>query len=442
MIESIIGVNMGNKSKRTKTILSILVGSSVAIPIVCLPLGLRDGSSAALKVRRAYADTFPEREGEEYYAEVQKPETEEWALDKIDDDAAQSILNGGTIKSTYLDGHEPVENASHEFDDVPSYTVFQQYDSSGLPIELVDPQYFAPADEDLYIKADQSILKEYPDMDSKTVTKLVTSDMVKRIGVGDQWSKIRTEDGQEGYVLSNTLSYEMVWLAIDRTVWVDTGSLMLRAEPSTESEILATLYDEQKLHCVEISDKWFHVFTMDGQEGYVYISFTTETPPPTPTPTPTPVPRNSSSGGGGGGGGGSGSSRSYEGGSYVAPAITGQNGDSAAMVAEAMLGKPYVWGASSSSACDCSGLVCFAYRQLGVELPHYSVSLCEVGASVSREDIQRGDIVCWHRGNGYCHHVGIYVGGGMCIDARCASDGICYDSLDMHPILTIRRIFG
>ena len=36
----------------------------------------------------------------------------------------------------------------------------------------------------------------------------------------------------------------MVWVAIERDVWVDADSLTLRAEPSTESEVLATLVND------------------------------------------------------------------------------------------------------------------------------------------------------------------------------------------------------
>ncbi len=423
-----------------KTITAIAVAASVAIPLLCLPIGTSQIVSASSKVRKAYDKAFPsEKKADEILVEdwalVGSEGGEQGGSQEIPDGLID-LSNGGTVQATYLDGQGPSSYESHEFDDVPAFTVYQQYDSAGLPKELIDPQYFAPCEEDLYIKADQSILKELPDMDSSTVAQLVTSDMVTRIGVGDQWSKIRTEDGQEGYVLSNTLSYEMVWIAIDRYVWVDTGSLMLRAEPSTESEIVKTLYDEQKLHCVEISDKWFHVFTMDGQEGYVYISFTTQTPPPTPTPTP--VPRRSSGGGGGssGGGGGGGGRRGGT------PVISGVNPESVVSICESMLGVPYVWNGESADGVDCSGLVVYTYRQLGVGLPHFADSIASCGQEVSRADIRPGDVVCYDYGGGYCGHVGIYVGGGQVIHASNSRGNVRYAGIDMMSVLTIRRMIS
>jgi len=429
MLKSLIGIIM-KKSNARKYILSIIVCFSVAFPIVGLPLGVREGTSPSLAVRRAYADTFPEEAVEE--EEVIEEEEE------VDDEMIDFLMNGGTISATYNDDYEESSSDS-EYGDVPAYTVYQEYDEAGLKIELLDPLYFAPDETQYYIKAPDSIIKEEPDMSSVTIQPIAMGEGVIRIGIGDSWSKIRTEDGVEGYVLTDTLSYEMVWQAIYRDVWVDTDSLTLRSEPSTESEVVATLPDETHLVCDSVADKWYHVTTNSGLEGYVYISYTTQTPPPTPTFTPTPAPVSSSNGGGGGSSGGGGTDYSQVvGGTYV---NTGNNGQTIANIAESMLGVSYVWGASSSSAVDCSGLVCYCYNELGVSLPHYSQSLCSVGVSVSREDVQPGDIVCWDTGGGYCGHVGIYVGGGQCIDARGVNYGVVYGDIDRHPIVTIRRVF-
>ena len=419
-------------NKALRALLAIIVSASVAVPILTLPLGTRDGISPALKVRRAYAATFPEEEieGEEI----------------IDDGRVvdEDIANGGTISATYTDGYDP-SGSTGSFSDVTTYTVYQAYDQSGLKIELLDPMYFAPDDSTYYIQTQDTIIKEEPYMDSMTIQSIPMGEGVTRIGIGDSWSKIRTRDGVEGYVLTGSLSYEMVWQDIDCIVWVDTDSLILRAEADTSSEMLATLYDEDRLRCVAVADKWYKVITEDGLEGYVYMSYTTTQPPPTPTPTPTPVPPPPSNGGGGGGGGGGSSGggtgvdyNQVVGGTYE---NVGNNGQTIANIAQSMLGVSYVWGACSSSAVDCSGLVCYCYDQLGVSLPHQSQSLCSVGVPVAREDVQPGDIVCWDTGGGYCGHVGIYIGGGQCIDARGRAWGVVWGDIDRHPIVTIRRIF-
>ena len=430
-----IGVTMNNNVNRSRitagrALLSVLVSASVTVPIVCLPIGMREGTSPALQVRRAYAATFPEEETEEIEEPVEEREVD------------QDILNGGTITASYAEGYEPDQTCS-EYRDVPSYTVYQSYDQSGLKVELLDPMYFAPDDTTYYIEDQGTIIKEEPYMDSLTLEAIPVGEGVQRIAYGDSWSKIRTRDGVEGYVLTDNLSYTMVWQDIDRIVWVDADSLILRSGPSTEDEMIATLYKDDRLRCIGIADKWFRVITEDGTEGYVYVSYTTENPPPTPTPTPTPVPPSNNGGGGGGGGSSSGGGTGVDYNQVVDRTYenVGNNGQTIANIAQSMIGVSYVWGASSSTAVDCSGLVCYCYNQLGVSLPHQSQSLCSVGAPVAREDVQPGDIVCWDTGGGYCGHVGIYIGDGQCIDARGRAWGVVWGDIDRHPIVTIRRIY-
>lgn len=415
---------MLKQETRNKSILALLVCASIALPIVALPIGVREDVNSAIRVRAAYDEVFPEEEVE---PELSPEEVEA----QFSDADYQFFLNGGTISSTYDGEYQPMYTDT-EYQDVAAYTVSQALDEAGLPIELLDPLYFAPDETTYYIAAPDSILKEKPDMSSITLQTLDYADEVTRIAIGDTWSMIRTEDGAEGYVLTASLSYEMVWVAVDRTVWVDTGSLTIRAEASVDSENIGTLYRNDRLHVIGLSDKWYHVVTPDGTEGYVYRSYTTQTAPPTPTPRPSRTGNGGRGGGsssGGGGGGGGGGWVSY-----------GTNGYTIASIAESMVGTPYVWGASSSSAVDCSGLVCYAYAQLGVALPHYSGSLTSVGVSVPRDQVMPGDIICWDSG-GYCGHVGIYVGNGMAVDARGRAWGTVYGSIDRSSIMTIRRIF-
>ena len=94
------------------------------------------------------------------------------------------------------------------------------------------------------------------------------------------------------------------------------------------------------------------------------------------------------------------------------------NGDSigvqALRAALTRVGDPYVWGAAGPSAFDCSGLVVWAYAQIGISLQHFTGDLWNEGEHISRSQLQPGDLVFFFADLG---HVGIYIGNGMMIDA-------------------------
>jgi cell wall-associated NlpC family hydrolase len=89
-------------------------------------------------------------------------------------------------------------------------------------------------------------------------------------------------------------------------------------------------------------------------------------------------------------------------------------GARAAAIALRAVGVPYRWGgASPTGGFDCSGLVYWAYGRLGIELPHSSYALHELGRPVPRSKMKAGDLL-FFSGLG---HVGIYIGHGRMVHA-------------------------
>ena len=97
-------------------------------------------------------------------------------------------------------------------------------------------------------------------------------------------------------------------------------------------------------------------------------------------------------------------------------------------IAMQYLGVPYVWGGSSPSGFDCSGLVVYVFAQAGRPgLPHYTGALWNMGYAVSYSSLQAGDLVFFYGGG----HMGIYIGGGQFIHAPHTGDVVKIS--DMSP---------
>jgi cell wall-associated NlpC family hydrolase len=93
----------------------------------------------------------------------------------------------------------------------------------------------------------------------------------------------------------------------------------------------------------------------------------------------------------------------------------------------AQRGKPYVWAASGPGSFDCSGLVQYAYAAAGISLPHSSSAQASMGQSVSRADLQPGDLVAFYSP---VSHIGIYIGNGMMVHAPTSGDVVKVASID------------
>lgn len=87
----------------------------------------------------------------------------------------------------------------------------------------------------------------------------------------------------------------------------------------------------------------------------------------------------------------------------------------AVQAAEREIGVPYVWGGDTPAGFDCSGLVMWAYAQVGISLPHYSGAQYDDTTHIPLADIEPGDLLFY--GPGGSEHVAMYVGSGSMIEA-------------------------
>lgn len=101
------------------------------------------------------------------------------------------------------------------------------------------------------------------------------------------------------------------------------------------------------------------------------------------------------------------------------------------------VGDPYVWAAAGPNEFDCSGLIVWAYAQEGISLPHYTGDLWNMGEHVSENDLQPGDLVFFYAD---ISHVGIYIGGGLMVDAPQTGEDVKVQPISQDPYVGAVRL--
>lgn len=122
----------------------------------------------------------------------------------------------------------------------------------------------------------------------------------------------------------------------------------------------------------------------------------------------------------------------------MAKTITG-----AQVVAEAKkyLGDPYVWGATGPTSFDCSGLIQYVYKQLGITTPRTSETqyAWSKAKRISKDELRPGDLVF---ANGASPgHVALYVGNNKVLHAPKPGTVVRYENMNTIGTLTGYRRF-
>ena len=285
--------------------------------------------------------------------------------------------------------------------------------------------------------------------ESEIVGKLYNHSAGTWLGKEGDWYKI--ESGSvTGYVKGEYVvtGQAAVTLAAEvgiRTAVVNTTTLKIREEASTESKVLGMVGNQDSMTVVEETDEWVKVQIEEG-DGWVskeYVDVYTDFPKAESkaeeearlkkeeeerrkanAAAQKASKKNNTKAPAAGGG---------------APVSVGGSGlgSQVANYGLQFVGNPYVYGGTSlTNGTDCSGFTMGVYRAFGVSLPHSSGAQRSCGYAVgSIAEALPGDIIC------YSGHVAIYIGNGQIVHASTAATGIKISNVSYRSILAIRRIF-
>ena len=188
-----------------------------------------------------------------------------------------------------------------------------------------------------------------------------------------------------------------------------TENLNVRSDQSATSSKLGILSKGEKVTGID-KGEWVE-FTFNGKTGYVIKSYLSATKPAAEQPK-----ANNNSG-------------------NSTPAKTEKQSyssdiDKVVEVALAQVGKPYIWASANPNiGFDCSGLVYYVYKQVGISLNRTSYTQINNGVSVDSKDLRKGDLVFFNNGGGRISHVGIYIGNNQFVHASSPGTGVIVSKL-------------
>lgn len=85
--------------------------------------------------------------------------------------------------------------------------------------------------------------------------------------------------------------------------------------------------------------------------------------------------------------------------------------------ANKVMGTKYVYGGTTTAGFDCSGFIGYVFKKVGITLPRTTTEMFKIGTSVSKNNLQPGDLVFFNTSGKGVSHAGIYIGNGEFINS-------------------------
>lgn len=223
--------------------------------------------------------------------------------------------------------------------------------------------------------------------------------VVSQVATGNEvWYKIELAEKSYGYIREDLITEDIS--KINGSGQINASVVNFREEASTDSKAICQISKDAIITITGIEGDWYKA-KYNNKDGYVHSE-------------------------------------------YVKILVSGVTSRSSTSLSKAQkvvqyakdnLGKKYVWGATGPNSFDCSGLMQYIYKKVGINLNRVSRDQATQGVAVSRSNLQPGDLLFFRGINSsssstYISHVGIYIGNGEFIHASNPTRGVVQDSLN------------
>lgn len=243
-------------------------------------------------------------------------------------------------------------------------------------------------------------IRQEASTDSEVIGILTNHNACELLEDAGEWYKV-TSGKVTGYVNKQYLvtgdeAEAIAEQEIKTVATVNTETLNVRAEKSTEAEVLSQVGNSEAFTVNSVADGWVEI-SVDDSVGYIsqdYVTLAQALP----------------------------TAKTIEQVKYG----DGVSDVRASVVSYALqfVGNRYVWGGTSlENGIDCSGFTMRILGKYGVSLPHSSKAQPSCGTKISASDAKPGDLFFYGSGRSISH-VAIYIGNGQIVHASNKRDGI------------------
>ena len=260
-------------------------------------------------------------------------------------------------------------------------------------------------------------IRQEASTDSEVIGILTNHNACELLEDAGEWYKV-TSGKVTGYVNKQYLvtgdeAEAIAEQEIKTVATVNTETLNVRAEKSTEAAVLSQVGNSEAFTVNSVADGWVEI-SVDDSVGYIsqdYVTLAQALP----------------------------TAKTIEQVKYG----DGVSDVRASVVSYALqfVGNRYVWGGTSlEKGVDCSGFTMRILGKYGISLPHSSKAQPSYGTKISASEAKPGDLFFYGSGRSISH-VAIYIGNGQIVHASNKRDGIkVSNAYYRNPICVVRYL--